>query len=287
MATKTSDATTDKHPTATDDRLMAAQKQAFQSTDPAACYAHFRPLAEQVPTEGLAVFNADGALVLHNVKTAVAVLGPRLPEVAHRLVDPPFVAVLELPALALALVHASNRVPARKLSEGEIRDALTEVAPLRALALSFLEVASDPAVGLLPAERVQAVRSGKGPLDLAGDAVVLSDLFAEYGESLSGKHPFRPDQLTRMAELGASLLQSLKPGRAPATSAAREPAAVLRDQFAALLADRYEELRLCASAVFRPSQAAVVIPALRASSRQASSALTADGDPAKPDAPND
>ncbi len=286
MAT-TSDATTDKHPTATDDRMTAAQKQAFQSTDPAACFAHFRPLAEQVPTEGLVVFNGDATLVLHNVKTAVSVLGPRLPEVAHRLVDPPFVAVLELPALALALVHASNRVPARKLSEGEIQDALTEVAPLRALTLTFLEVASDPAVGLVPAERVRAVRSGKGPLDLAGDAVVLSDLFAEYNESLNGKHPFRSDQITRMAELGATLLQSLKPGRAPTISVAREPAAVLRDQFAALLADRYEELRLCASAVFRPSQAAVVIPALRASSGQASSAPTAAGGPTKPDAPTD
>ena len=125
------------------------------------------------------------------------------------------------------------------------------------------------------------------PLDLAGDAVVISDLFAEYGESLAGKHPFRPEQLTRMAKLGASLLQSLKPGRAPATAAVRESAAVLRDQFAALLADRYEELRLCASVVFRPSQAAVVIPALRASSGQAASAPTAEETPAKPDMPTD
>ncbi len=283
----TSYATTDKHPTAADDRLTAAQKQAFQSTDPAACFAHFRPLAEQVPTEGLAVFNAEATLVLNNVKTAVSILGPRLPEVAHHLVDPPFVAVLELPALALALVHAANRVPARKLSEGEIQDALAEVAPLRALTLSYLEVASDPAVGLVPAERVRAVRSGKGPLDLAGDATVLSELFEEYGESLSGKHPFRPDQLARMGELGASLIQSLKPGRAPATTVARQPAAVLRDQFAALLADRYEELRLCASAVFRHSQAAVLIPALRASSGPSGPAPTAESVPAKPDAPTD
>ena len=286
MATATKDSTPGNLPTAADDRLTVAQKSAFQSMDPAACFAHFRPLAEQVPTEGLAVFNADAALVLQNVKTAVSVLGPRLPEVALRLVDPPFVAVLELPSLALALLHAANRVPARKLSEGEIRDALAEVAPMRALTLTFLDVASDPALGLLPTERVRAVRAGKGPLDLAGDAVVLSDLFAEYGESLSGKHPFRPEQLTRMAELGALLLQSLKPGRAPASATAREPAAVLRDQFAALLADRYEELRLCASVVFRPSQAAVVIPALRASSGQASAATEA-GEPTKPDAPKD
>jgi len=281
----TNDTNPHKQPVAVDARLEAAQKRAFQSTDPAAAFAHFRAEAEAVTREGLAVFTADPALVLQNVKTAVSVLSPRLPEVALHLVDPPYATVLELPALALALLHAANRVPARKLSEGEIQEAQREVAPLRALTLTYLEVASDPLLGLLPTERVRKVRAGSGPLDLAGDAVVISELFEEYGESLHGKHPFRPEHLTRMAELGATLLQSLKPARAPSTPAERQPAAVLRDQFAALLVTRYDALRLCASAVFGPTQAAVVIPALRASSGQAPSAPTPAGDPAKPDAP--
>ena len=266
----------DPAPAAIDTRLIEARQRAFQSIDPAAAFAHFRPQAEAVSRVGLAVFNADAAVVHGNVKAAVSVLGPRLHEAARHLVDPPYATVLELPSLALGLVHAANRVPGRKLSEGEIAEALAEVAPWRALALRYLEVASDPKLDLLPAERVRAVRSGTGPLDLAGDAVVLSDLFAEYGESLEGKHPFQPHHLSRMAELGATLLQSIKPARAPATPSERQPAAVLRDQFAALLVARYEALRLCASAVLGPTQAAAAIPALRASAGHAAVAATAD-----------
>ena len=110
-------------------------RKPFQSTDPAAAFAHFRPLASAVDVALLPVFNGTPALVLHNVQTAVELVRPELPSLAAKMVDPPIVEILELPALALALVHAAGRVPARRLSEGELRVAQEEVAPLRALAL--------------------------------------------------------------------------------------------------------------------------------------------------------
>src|SRR5262249_20724130 len=150
--------------------------------------------------------------------------------------------VFELPALVMALEVAAGRVPVAKLSAGEIDKMLAEGAPWRELMLTFLEVASHPLIGLLPAERVARVPAGKGKLDKAQDFVALPGLFAEFKDALAGKHPFPADKLDLLATLGGALVQQVKPGRAMMEVPKRTSEAILRDQVAALVAERYDDL---------------------------------------------
>lgn len=245
-------------------RVAAARAAAFVTTNQAEAFAHFRPLAELVPTEGLSPSPGKLALVRSNITEALEVLSPELPRVAAAMVDPPLQEVLELPALALALSFAASRVPARSYSAGEIAAARADLAPLREVTLNYLEVAAHPLVALVPAERVQAIRSGKGPLDNAQDGVAIAGMFAEFAPSLEGRHPFTAAQLDQLEEVGNALVQTLQPGNA-VSAPAGEPheAAVLRDQFEALLVERYELLKLCAAVALKPARAQALIPALR------------------------
>ncbi len=244
-------------------RVAIARKEAFATVDPAAAFAHFRAEAERVPVAGLVVFTGRPAIVQVNVQHALAALEPGMEAVAQRLSDAPLREVFELPALALALGFAVGRVPARKLSEREISAAIEELSPLRAATLSYLEIAASPLLRLVPAERVRAIRAGNGKLDAAHDAVALAGIFEEYGEVLAGRHPFTAEQLGRLSELGAMLVQQIRPGDAPAAPSSRAPASVLRDQFAALLAARYDQLRVLATVAFGATEANARIPALR------------------------
>lgn len=249
---------------AADARVAVARAAAFSTGNQAEAFAHFRPMAEAVPKAGLVPSPGKLALVRSNITEALRVLSPELPAVAAAMVNPPLQEVLELPALALALSFAAARVPTRSYSPGEIAAARSELAPLRDVTLTYLEVAAHPAVGLVPAARVQAIRSGKGPVDNAQDGVAIAGLFAEFAPVLEGKHPFAPAQLQRLEEIGNMLVATLQPaGAVPAPAAEPNEAAVLRDQFEALLVERYELLKLCAAVAFKPARAQALIPALR------------------------
>jgi hypothetical protein len=249
---------------AADARVAAARAAAFTTANQAEAFAHFRPLAEAIPKAGLAPSPGKLALVRSNITEALRVLSPELSAVAAAMTNPPLQEVLELPAVALALSFAAARVPARSYSPGEIAAARSELAPLRDVTLTYLEVAAHPAVGLVPAARVQAIRAGKGPVDNAQDGVAIAGLFDEFAPVLEGKHPFAPAQLRRLEEIGNMLVATLQPaGAVPAPAAEPHEAAVLRDQFEALLVERFELLKLCAAVALKPARAQALIPALR------------------------
>jgi hypothetical protein len=188
--------------------------------------------------------------------------------------EPRLQEVFELPALVMALDFANGRVPVSKLSAKEIEAMLTEGAPWRALLLDFLEVASHPLLGLLPRERMAAVRAGKGKLDMAQDFVALPGLFAEYGDALADKHPFEPGALARLGELGGALVQTIRPGQAAAVKVARPAEAILRDRFAWLVAERYDHLGVIATAAVGRRKADALLPALRSSAGTSRGAAT-------------
>ncbi len=255
---------TPSHQTSAEARVEAARKAAFHSDNQAEAFAYFVPLAEQIAPEALPPSPGKYGLLRTNLAEALDLLVPHLPRVAARMVDPPLREVFELPALALALTFAAARVPVRAYSEGEIAAARAELGPLREVTLNYLEVAAHPTVKLVPETRVRAVRAGKGPIDTAQDGVTIAGLFAEYADVLEGKHPFTPAQLSRLEEIGGMLVQTLRPSGAVApASASPHDSARLRDQLEALLAARYEQLRLCAAVAFGASNAQQRIPALR------------------------
>lgn len=245
--------------------IAEARAMAFTETRPERAFAHFKPLAEAVDPEGLAVFTGQPLVMRANVQNALAALEPHLPAAVARLSDPHLREVFELPALVAALGFAVGRVPAAKLSAGEIERLLAEASPWRALTLKYLEVVSDPLLNLVPQERVATIRAGNGSLDRAQDCVAIPGVFAEFADALAGKHPFTPEQLERLATIGAVLVEQMRPRNAPAAPTKRAPEAVLRDQLAALVEDRYDHLQVLATAALGRRRADALVPALRAS----------------------
>lgn len=223
-------------------KLDSQLSKAFRTTDSALAFEHFLPLtADVVLTDGV-VFRQNVAVAHHNVGRAMSAMNVRLPEIARSLVSVDVVALAELPALALAVVHATDRVPAIAPSIREIDAALSAIRSLRAATLTYLEVAAG--LGLVPAGRVRAIREGTGKLDAARDAVAIVALFRESEATLGGKHPFTAAQFKILAEKGAWLVQTITPSSGvPATTSARSPEALDRDRLVKLLERRYDQLR--------------------------------------------
>lgn len=242
--------------------IAQAKAAAFSDEHPAQAFAHFRPLAEAVPTQDLPVFTSQALLMRANIQSALGLVEPHLPKALSALREPKLEELFELPSLVMGLDFAAGRVPVAKLSKGEIEQMLSEGAPWRDLLLRYLEVVSHPLLNLVPQERVAAIRSGTGKLDQAQDFTALPGLFAEYSGALAGKHPFPAEKIDLLATLGGALLQHVKPGRAEVVSK-RTGEAILRDQFAQLVADRYDRLQVMAAVALGKRQADALLPALR------------------------
>lgn len=245
--------------------IAAAREAAFSDETPAKAFEHFRPIAEKVPTADLPVFTGQPLVMRANVLTALEAVTPHLAAAVSALREPRLQEIFELPALVMGLGFAVGRVPIAKLSAGEINKMLTEGAPWRELMLTFLEVAAHPLLGLLPRERVAAVRAGHGMLDRAQDFVALPGLFAEFSASLAGKHPFPADKIDLLATLGGTLVTQVRPGKAAAEVAKRSVESILRDQMASLVSDRYDRLQVLAAVAIGKRRADELLPALRSS----------------------
>ncbi|WP_437338945.1 hypothetical protein [Sorangium sp. So ce394] len=244
--------------------IAEARADAFTDEAPERAFAHFRPLAERVPAADLPVFTGQPLLMRANVRAALDALEPHLPAAVSALREPRLKEVFELPALVMALDFSAVRVPVATLSAGDIDRMLAEGAPWRELMLTYLEMASHPLLGLLPRERVAAVRAGSGKLDKARDFVALPGLFAEFSGALAGKHPFPADKLDLLATLGGALVQQVRPGNAAAAVPKRTGESILRDQLAALVAERYDHLQVLAAVALGKRKADELLPALRA-----------------------
>ncbi len=265
--------------------IRRARAEAFTDMTPKKAFEHFKPEAERVATEGLVVFTGRPLVMLANVNKALETLTPALPKVLDEMRRPRLRDVFELPSMVMGLEFASSRVPAAKLSQGEIDRLYAEAAPWRALMLDYLTVAANPLLKLVPAERVQAARAGTGKLDGAQDCVAIAGMFDEFATALAGKHPFTAEQFARVEELGTILVQQIRPGGAVKGSTARPPEAVLRDQFAAAVTERYDHLLVMASIAFGKARADELLPALRSAVRTAPSGDGAAEEPVAPARP--
>lgn len=105
--------------------------------------------------------------------------------------------------------------------------------------LTFLEVASHPLLGLLPRERVAAVRTGKSP--------------------------FPPENIDLLSILGGTLVKHVRSGNAIAEVAKRTAESILRDQLASMVVARYDRLQVLAAVTLGSRKAEALLPALRAS----------------------
>ena len=95
--------------------------------------------------------------------------------------------------------------------------------------------------------------------------MTLPSVFVEFASALEGKHPFSSAQLARLGELGNALVASIRPKNAPLPATTRTPEAILRDQLARLVEDRYDSLGVALTVAVGRRKADEMLPALRAS----------------------
>jgi hypothetical protein len=77
--------------------------------------------------------------------------------------------------------------------------------------------------------------------------------------------PFPVEKLDLLATLGGALVQNVESGNAPTTIAERSIESILRDQFAHLVVERYDQLLVMAAVALGKRKADELLPALRAS----------------------
>jgi len=220
----------------------------FTTTDANVAYRHFLPIVQaEVSPEDAEVCRVDVQIVRTNVERGVVAIEPHLDAIRTKQPKLPLHLVLELPALALGLIVATDRVVA-PVSEGELLARLEQLRPMRELTLRQLEILAE--LGLVPRARVAAIRSGTGPLDSARDGIAIAGLFEELGPELQGRHPFDDAYLQAMAEHANWLLPRIKPTGAQVQSSERSAEAILRDQFWTALSRRHELLREAGVAAF-------------------------------------
>jgi hypothetical protein len=246
-----------------------ATDAAFTTDDAREACAHYEAAALAALGRKIQ-YNADLNVVPSNVERAVLALRPHLSR-ADVTADERK-AVLELPTMVLALVHAESRC-VEASSPRAIADAQSVLRPLRSAMLSYLEAAASEACALLPAERVREVREGKGPIDEARDAVNIAALFKEFARALTGKHPFTAAQLATLEAKGVYLLRALSPADASAVRPAEPSAEVnLRDGLWTLIDEAYDRALLVAAKVWGVRNVNTHVPALLARAASGKSA---------------
>ena len=143
--------------------------------------------------------------------------------------------------LAIATSYAVRRV--ENLTSPSSLPLLKEATALRGKLLPAAVALA--AAGVLPAAQVNKIRRGKGAIDRAKDCVDLAALFTENAEAIRGKSPVTAAEVKRAGEVGAALLNVLKPKGSPRDTKSKElrEAVEDRDRLGTLLAQRYAPVR--------------------------------------------
>lgn len=251
----------------------------------AAAFARFLPAAQKLPVERVVPCRHDVNLIFANVRAGVAAVMPHLARLKGELPALQVGQFTELEFMAGALLHATAQVATGlvTLSRQELDQKLGRLHELRAPMLLCAEVLA--MLGLLPRQRVEQIRSGKGAFDAAQDGVALADLYTEYAAALHQKHPFTREQLTEIAGLGHELLQAIRPDGARATASPAAAAATeARDRLYSLLLMRYTDLRRAGFYLYG-EEVDDKVPLLGSRKGRSAAALEEPADPPPPAAP--
>lgn len=211
--------------------------------DAARAYQMFLPDAMALPADQVLPYRLDINVAPLNVRTGLEVLVSHDAEILRHLPRINREHLRTLAALSAAVKFAAveaEQVP----SESNKAEAIAEAWQLRGVLLSAVSALA--AAGLVPRQKVDAIRRGRGPRDMAEDCVALAHLLRESGPALAGKHPVPAETIERAAAVGTRLLQELRKDGAPAEKAAMSPAVDIRNRMATLLVQRHERLQAVA-----------------------------------------
>lgn len=216
-----------------------------------AAYRLFIDEGRAIPDEDVVPCRANVSVAYHNVKRGVdAVMQKR--EVVEKLPGIDIKRLLELPELALGVVHAAalaGRV-GDKIPETDFSSLVSRGHGKRRLLLLSVETCAE--AGHVPMNEITPIRRGRGPLDLAGDLVALVALFRKYANVLKDRTPVSAKDLEEANEIATELQRFVKPKGTPVTKAARTPEAAIddRDRLWTLLVRGHAELRKVGAFLF-------------------------------------
>lgn len=146
-----------------------------------------------------------------------------------------------LPAIAMAYCRAADRLRAMPVA-GKTRPLWAEFWKLRGKLLRAAETFVDD--GIVPAERLTALRRANDGADRAGDLHTLAALFEEFSDNIAGRTTVTAADLARAEALSESLIVAARPrgARKAAPAAAVVDARRVRDALGWLLASRHTAL---------------------------------------------
>lgn len=159
-----------------------------------------------VPTSELLPTNLDILRAAGRGSVAAERIAPLLPEL-EKLHGLDFKRIAWLGIYALALVHAHDLATEVGAEVLALPALLEEAAPLREDLLRSAELVAY--FGVVPIERVAAIRSGTGHFDTAGDLVALGRLFVEIWDRVHGKVFVTRAMVERATVLGGLLNKAL------------------------------------------------------------------------------
>ena len=220
----------------------ATLAQNLARSDAEASYQRYLKLAMALPKDELLPYRLDPQLALYNVKFGLASLEGSWAQLKKALPLLNFQMLEDLPALCQAVIAASTQVTGPERSDGEVTALLAEARTLRSLLLTTASALA--LAGQLPTLAVDKIRAGKGFIDMARDCIELALLFKKNPESLRHQQLVTGTQLDRAEEVGAELLERLKPTGSHKTPAPGESTATVeRNRLASLLAACHRDLR--------------------------------------------
>lgn len=204
-----------------------------------AAYEQWIDLAAAVPDEDLAPLRADVQVATLNLQTgmeAVLAEAESLAELPADTVEK----IVALGSLGSAVLYAQIQLDRTVATPTTVRQMIADGHRHRSLALTTAEALA--LAGVFDADRVKAIRAGRGALDMAADCVALAELYRERPAVWVDKVPLRANEIEEMGRLGDDLLRVLRPSKAPKKARATEITAAtkVRNQLWTLLARAWE-----------------------------------------------
>lgn len=183
--------------------------------------------AAALPAESVVLMTADGRLAMWNVARALEGAGPHIADLKSALPKADWATIEALADLALATAHAEALVDRAEPADHGLPGLRARVAEVRGQMLSAAEMLAD--FGKLSAAQISEIRKGRGAGDSANDAGVLAQLFRDNWATVQGLTPVTKELVEEAGEVGAKLLQLLKPGAGKGAPSQQE-LEKLRDQ---------------------------------------------------------
>jgi hypothetical protein len=235
-----------------------------------AAYRDLLPLAMSLDPTLLEPYPGNIAIARRNLTRGSEAFSKLEEQLKEEVKPERLEAVRQTTRLCLAAEFAVLCVDHLERRTGSDVPALLVVARLvRRRLLKNAEGAAE--YGLVPRERVESIKKGKGPLDNARDCIALAALYREFKENLSGKTPVSEQEVDRSAQLGTRLLSLLKSDNVAESDEAPEEifnAYQIRDRFWTLLVQQRELLWKLAGLVVGPKEVNEVVPPLLSQERE-------------------